>query len=372
MKKLFMSLLLMMLISLCACSSNSEQSSTNTSANFNSQGPNTTNNTEESVFHLTDEKAVDYSSYSGLLLEAEDGVGSYCTYSMYDINNDGIRELILKVGTCEADYFYHFYGLDLNLSTVELGTFSGSHSTIYADEEAPGIIIASGVQGFQTVSHITESEGKITSNTIIEGEIGAGDYYSNSSPLSICYIKDQSLLDKDAVLIGKELVFDENSIDQESTTTAPSFELLPITMNVIDMDFELACKKSNVTIAEVHPDNIRNIPIKLKDNQQLYCAFGNSSEYMIVEDGMIVGYITYNGSVSRDMSMKQYFPSDDCYNIAPQIIWKDTYAYCCWETGNSFLILGAISNPSADESGYYNWSTTTYILIKDFSQFNVN
>lgn len=372
MKKIFSIFSLIMLISLCSCSSKNEISSTDLPIGSSITDNKTTDDTTAASFQLVSEKVIDYSSYSGLLLEAEDGLGSYCTYSMYDMNNDGIRELILKVGTYEAEYNYHFYGLDESLSVIELGTFGGSHSVIYADEDEAGIIIVSGVQGYQTVSHITESKGKIASNTLIEGDIGTADYYSNSSPLSVCYIKDQSLLAKDATLIGKELVFDENSLNS-GVSTVPSFsEVLPITMNVIDMDFELVCKKSNTTIAEVHPDNIRQIPITLKENQKLYCALGDTSEYMIVENGLVVGYITYKGSVSRNMSMKQYFPSDDCYSITPQIKWKDSYAYCCWEAENSFLILGAISNPNADESDYYNWSTTTYILIKDFSQFSLN
>lgn len=157
-----------------------------------------------------------------------------------------------------------------------------------------------------------------------------------------------------------------------SSESNSSFEKLPINMDIIDTELDLLIKKYGNTFSEVDVANIRNIPIELSESQKLYCIFGEfNNEYLIVEENIVVGYITYNGSVQRDMSMKQYFPTDDCYNISPQIAWDDTYAYCCWETSNSYLVLGAVAPSSADENEYYNWPTTTYILIKDISQFTL-
>lgn len=346
MKKIVIPLLFIAILCLAGCSKSP----------FNNINPSETAN-------------IDYSTYEGLLAEAADGAGEYCTYSIYDLNNDGINELILKVGSCEADFIYHFYGLNEELNILELGQHNGSHSALYANEDGKGIILVSGTQGYQTITNITMDKDFIKTEVVSEGDIGDGEYYKNNSPLSVCYVTDTNLLKKDAQLTGKEPEYDEGSLEQDN---ASSFSTLPISMNVIDMEFEFACKKANGTVMEVHSDNIRNIPIKLTSEQKLYCIFGNTNEYLIVEDGIIVGYITYNGSVTRDMSMKQYFPSDDCYNVAPQIAWNDSYAYCCWETENSYLILGAITNPSSDITGYYNWSTTTIILIKDFSQFTFN
>lgn len=314
-------------------------------------------------------KNIDYLIYEGLLEEAADGTGEHCTYSIYDINNDGKNELILKVGICEADFIYYFYGLNEELNILELGQYNGSHGVLYANENGKGIILVSGTQGYQTITNITMDNDFIKTEIVFEGDICDGEYYKNSSPLSVCYVTDINLLKKDAQLIGKELEYDEGSLEPDNSS---SFSTLPISMNIIDMEFELACKKANGTVMEVHTDNIRNIPIELTPEQKLYCIFGNTNEYLIVEDGIIVGYITYNGSVTRDMSMKQYFPTDDCYSVDPQIAWNDSYAYCCWKTENSYMILGAITNPSSDITEYYNWSTTTLILIKDLSQFTFN
>ena len=43
-------------------------------------------------------------------------------YCVYDMNKDGIKELIVKTGTCEADYVYRFYSCEYG-KIITLGTF---------------------------------------------------------------------------------------------------------------------------------------------------------------------------------------------------------------------------------------------------------
>lgn len=322
--------------------------------------------------NVTQNLNIDYSAYEGLLGEVSNGVSEYCTYFVYDLNKDGINEIILKVGTYEADYTYHFYSL-VDGHTVELGDFSAAHSVLYANEDGAGVIQVSGYQGYQTVTLITIADVSIAKNTLTttiikDGSIGDGDYYSNASPLSECYTKDNSLLEKDAKLIGQELVFDPNFLEPDGEETV--FEQLPIDMDIIDMEISLLQKKVNDTIMQVHTDNVRNMGVSLKENQFLYCIFGDIYEYVIVENGLIVGYLSYNGHTTRDMTMKRYFPSDDCYSIAPLIAYgQDSYAYCCWKTADAYIILGAITQNGGAEN-YYNWATTKHIILKDFSQFD--
>lgn len=55
-------------------------------------------------------------------------------FALYDMNNDGIPELIEKTGTCEADYIYNFITYR-NGTIVNIGSDGGGHSALYRDNE---------------------------------------------------------------------------------------------------------------------------------------------------------------------------------------------------------------------------------------------
>lgn len=54
--------------------------------------------------------------------------------SLYDMNNDGIPELIEKTGTCEADYIYNFITYR-DGTVVNIGSDGAGHSSLYKDNE---------------------------------------------------------------------------------------------------------------------------------------------------------------------------------------------------------------------------------------------
>jgi hypothetical protein len=56
-------------------------------------------------------------------------------YCLFDMNTDGIPELIVKTGTCEADYTITFYTYKNNAITVVGDGFSGGHSSFCYDSD---------------------------------------------------------------------------------------------------------------------------------------------------------------------------------------------------------------------------------------------
>ena len=70
-----------------------------------------------------------YKAYANELnwLNKTSSVEEYC---VYDMNKDGIKELIVKTGTCEADYVYRFYSCEYG-KIITLGTFSGGSAGLY-------------------------------------------------------------------------------------------------------------------------------------------------------------------------------------------------------------------------------------------------
>ncbi len=61
------------------------------------------------------------------------------TYTVYDIDKDGIKELIIKTGICEADYTYEFYTYQNGL--ISLGTTHAGHSGLYIPEDNNGLYL---------------------------------------------------------------------------------------------------------------------------------------------------------------------------------------------------------------------------------------
>ena len=51
-------------------------------------------------------------------------------YGLVDINNDKIKELVILIGTCNADYQYIFYTFEGNKAT-RIGKVEASTSTLY-------------------------------------------------------------------------------------------------------------------------------------------------------------------------------------------------------------------------------------------------
>ena len=59
-------------------------------------------------------KSVDYTGYEALLDALEAAGYGYFKYTVFDIDNNGVNELIVKEGTSDADYVYAFVGLNAN------------------------------------------------------------------------------------------------------------------------------------------------------------------------------------------------------------------------------------------------------------------
>lgn len=81
------------------------------------------------------ELSANYAAYSVMLRTFDSGAEmestndlAYRQYYLYDINKDGTYELLIHVGTCEADAVIYIYSLDENGELLDLGEIGGGHS----------------------------------------------------------------------------------------------------------------------------------------------------------------------------------------------------------------------------------------------------
>jgi len=89
-------------------------------------------------------------------------------YGLYDADNDGTPELIVKTGTCEADYSFQMYTVSGG-KLVGLGGFCGGESSVYVNGVS-GLICYFGHMGYYDVSLATLDGLTLNTRDIASGE----------------------------------------------------------------------------------------------------------------------------------------------------------------------------------------------------------
>lgn len=107
-------------------------------------------------------KAGHYSTYSngnGKLVKRKCTNATDVDYCVYDMNKDGIKELIVKVGCCEADYMFKFYSCSYG-NIVSLGEYGGGHSSLYQCD-SNGVFVYGGHMGYEFLTRVEKNGNKI-------------------------------------------------------------------------------------------------------------------------------------------------------------------------------------------------------------------
>lgn len=132
-------------------------------------------------------------AYSSIIEDVVASYGEYCEYTLYDLDGDGIKELITSVGTCDADWSNVVYTLEDGYVSM-IGDFYGL-VMLYVAEDGNGLYAVSGGMEYQNIDQITKNGNQLQVETIMSGEIGVEeDYYSNDNPVSFNRVTDDSLL----------------------------------------------------------------------------------------------------------------------------------------------------------------------------------
>jgi len=104
-----------------------------------------------------------------------DGGNGSIIVGVYDIDGNGVPELITKSGSCEADYMFHVYTV-ISGELVDCGQFSGSHAGLYTNGST-GLVSYAGQMGSYWIDKITLDGGTLADEQVASGEIGVSDDY---------------------------------------------------------------------------------------------------------------------------------------------------------------------------------------------------
>ena len=128
----------------------------------------------------------EYSSYESIInyesIKAENS-SPYTDVSvaLYDIDQDGTKELLISFGESDADWINYVYTLQ-NGTPQSIGSFY-SPVLLYVADDNKGIYSVYGHMGYQKVDRITKQDEQMLIETVMEGDGGSGDYYSNEAPM---------------------------------------------------------------------------------------------------------------------------------------------------------------------------------------------
>lgn len=123
----------------------------------------------------------EYSAYEEIIGDTaatHDGNGSY---ALYDIDQDGTKELIISFGESNADWVNYIYTLE-DGTPQSIGSFY-SPVLLYVADDNNGIYSVYGHMGYQKVERIMKQDKQIAIETVMEGDVGDEEYYSNESPI---------------------------------------------------------------------------------------------------------------------------------------------------------------------------------------------
>ncbi|MBD5474866.1 MAG: hypothetical protein HDR17_02605 [Lachnospiraceae bacterium] len=136
---------------------------------------------------------VDYlQAYSSIVEEIWHSYDEYCEYTLFDLDQDGIKELITSQGTCDADWTNDVYTIEDGYILM-IGQFYGP-VMLYVAEDGNGLYAVYGHMGVQNIDQITKNGSQLLVDTIMNGDIGEEDYYSNDNPVNFVAVTDDSLL----------------------------------------------------------------------------------------------------------------------------------------------------------------------------------
>ncbi|MDO4283615.1 MAG: hypothetical protein Q4D02_08280 [Clostridia bacterium] len=117
-------------------------------------------------------------------------------YALADIDNDGIPELIVRTGSYEAEYMFHFYKcINHKAENIDDGIGAG-HTALYLMNNENYIRAIYAHMGYETVSNISIEDNKIKYEQISQREVSTSENYAEGDKLLELYnVNDFTLIE---------------------------------------------------------------------------------------------------------------------------------------------------------------------------------
>lgn len=282
-------------------------------------------------------------SYINLLEETRNELGSdeYAYYYLCDMNDDGMPEIIIKRGTCEADTTNYFYTFNEAAHTVVyLGSYFNNCNFYKTDN---GILAVHCKMGFEEGRIYTFDGGSITETKSFVNDVRSGDYTEFPNKIQENELYDLRVFGSTEIVTlttdPEDLV--SASTPSETMYKASSAEPYQGIFKNGDTYFEIALYTSGEG-SEIGVGNLVSKPEwKYYDGGFKLIAFdtitegflynqGNNTYYVVVE-GIKYGIVFNNGSITlysltegnSSLSGDYVQISNSGANMDPNDVWLD-------------------------------------------------
>ena len=95
-------------------------------------------------------------------------------YTLYDIDKDGSPELIVKMGTCEADFHGYVYTVSNGQAVCVCDDLGFGHCAVYSDPGENGVILMYGHMGYAWAERMClGQDGALSFETLYEDDLNA-------------------------------------------------------------------------------------------------------------------------------------------------------------------------------------------------------
>lgn len=139
-------------------------------------------------------ESLDYSIYQEILDDILYEYDEYHQYALYDMDNDGVKELIVEEGSSSANWRNSVYSINQDGVVYKVGTF-GQDVILYEAPDKNGIYVVWGKQGMESVRRIIKNGFELEEETILEDSVGTdGEYASYPNEITTATVDDSSLL----------------------------------------------------------------------------------------------------------------------------------------------------------------------------------
>lgn len=100
-------------------------------------------------------------------------------YALRDLDGNGVPELLLKHGTCEADFMTDIYTVNDMGELTNVGLLGGSHAVFAYDETSGDLVILSGHMGIGSLRWFRMENGAVSETNEVSFEIAENETYDD-------------------------------------------------------------------------------------------------------------------------------------------------------------------------------------------------
>lgn len=152
----------------------------------------------------------EYDSYISVIADTSGTYGGNGSFALYDLDQDGVRELITSAGTCLADWENCVYTLEDGKVSM-IGSFY-NNVILYVAPDGNGLYTVYGMQGHEEINRLIKTGNEIDVQPVQTRELAAGEeYYTNENPVEWQYFNEAAPV-SDGIFSGTYESYDEEPI----------------------------------------------------------------------------------------------------------------------------------------------------------------